>query len=364
MSSVGLRVPAAIATDSSRSSASRRVVTRSEQSLAARQPSASGEPKCATSSSRHRKSSTVSASCCRAPRCCAASWLAGAGSRSRVRGLRAVLANGAVDASSAGASSKRAAAGSSTRGSTAQGAAADTNDLRALAKQMRFRARSDGKGAFAIRGLLPGRYRVFAEKRGLIADEAKLVDVTIAGQGPQLRLRLVRSGRAFVKAIDLDGSAIARGRLRVLDSQGRQVGSSKSLMAVMASLFAGKSKDGDGSWMDMGELRPRYIHPRSDSAARGWQEASSQDDSQAGRGGDRALGSAASRTRQGRALSAAIPSATRSFRYSGGSNASKPGFSTLSYFSRHPVGQASMAFMPKSWRARSTRPRRSGCSTS
>ena len=159
--------------------------------------------------------------------------------------VRAVLESEAREANAQGQGKGREATSSG-----------NASALRALARQMRFRARSDAKGKFAIRGLAPGRYRVYAEKRGLIADDSQLVDVAIASQGPELRLRLVRSGRVYVKAIDVDGSAIARGRLRVLDSKGRQVGKSKSLMAVMASIFAGKSKDGDGSWMDMGELRP------------------------------------------------------------------------------------------------------------
>ena len=70
---------------------------------------------------------------------------------------------------------------------------------------------------------------------------------------------MVRSGKLAIRVLDLEGNTLPQGKIRVFDSKGQQVGKTKSLFGVMASLFRGKQDDGGSDWLDMGELAPdRY----------------------------------------------------------------------------------------------------------
>lgn len=134
----------------------------------------------------------------------------------------------------------------------------DGRGLRALARQFRQVTRTGNDGRFRLPGLMPGSWQVLAEKEGLAAARGETVRLDVGPNRP-VELRMVRAGHVWVRVVDLDGSLMARGRVRVLDSSGRTVGGQKSLFAVMASLFRSERADGGSEWWDMGTLPPdRY----------------------------------------------------------------------------------------------------------
>ncbi|MCA8971569.1 MAG: carboxypeptidase regulatory-like domain-containing protein [Planctomycetes bacterium] len=136
--------------------------------------------------------------------------------------------------------------------------AVDATALRGIAKQLRASSRTGRDGRFAIRGLEPGRYDVTVEKSGLSANERPTITVVL-GSNPDVELSMVRSGKLAIRVLDLEGNTLPQGKIRVFDSKGQQVGKTKSLFGVMASLFRGKQDDGGSDWLDMGELAPdRY----------------------------------------------------------------------------------------------------------
>lgn len=134
----------------------------------------------------------------------------------------------------------------------------DGSTLRGIAKQVRQSARSGRDGRFRVRGLEPGRYDLVVEKKGLSATDTKTVTVVL-GENPEVDLAMVRSGKLQIRVLDLEGKVLPQGKIQVFNSRGQQVGKTKSLFGVMASLFRSKKKDGGSDWLDMGELAPdRY----------------------------------------------------------------------------------------------------------
>lgn len=172
--------------------------------------------------------------------------VAGASVRLVPRGT--AQASGAIDASG-----KKAA-----RPADFASGQVDTKALRGIAKQLRASGRSGRDGRFVVRGLEPGLYDVVVEKQGYSVKDRPTLAVAL-GQNAELDLSLVRAGKLAIRVLGLDGKVLPTGAIRVFDSRGQQVGGTKSLLGVMASLFRGKKEDGSSDWLDMGELAPdRY----------------------------------------------------------------------------------------------------------
>ncbi len=128
----------------------------------------------------------------------------------------------------------------------------------ALAASFRKQGRSDSKGHFRIRGLPPGAYLLSVEHAKLVNPKPVPVQLQL-GSPSKVRVTVVRGGHVRVRVTGFDGRSFPRGSVRVLNSEGKEVGK-RNLFGLLRGLFGGnkKSKE-DSSWIDCGLLPPdRY----------------------------------------------------------------------------------------------------------
>ncbi|PIE22114.1 MAG: hypothetical protein CSA62_14160 [Planctomycetota bacterium] len=126
-------------------------------------------------------------------------------------------------------------------------------ELRSMVQQMRASARSDAKGRFRLRGIALGSWNLEVEKSGL--STTRVEGVVLGRNSPEQRIVMLRGARVQVRVRDIDGSMVALGRVRVLNSKGQEVGKRKSLASVLGTLFR-KKNEKDEAWMDFGTLAP------------------------------------------------------------------------------------------------------------
>jgi protocatechuate 3,4-dioxygenase beta subunit len=129
---------------------------------------------------------------------------------------------------------------------------------RALAASFRKQGRSNAKGHFQIRGLPPGAYLLSVEHPKLVNPRPIPVQLRL-GNPSKILVPVVRGGHVRVRVLGFDGRGLPRGRVRVLNSEGKEVGR-RNLFGLLRGLFGGKKKSKeDSSWIDCGLLPPdRY----------------------------------------------------------------------------------------------------------
>ena len=168
----------------------------------------------------------------------------------------AILSGIVVDGSGnpvVGASVRAIRDGDERKAVDAAEASSTRAELRSMVQQLRATARTDGSGKFRIRGIAFGSWSLEVEKNGL--STTRKDDIVLGRSTPEQRIVMLRGGRVRVKVTDIDGSMVALGRVRVLNSKGQEVGKRKSLASVLGSLFRKKDKEGN-AWMDFGTLAP------------------------------------------------------------------------------------------------------------
>ncbi|HHI79921.1 MAG TPA: carboxypeptidase regulatory-like domain-containing protein [Planctomycetes bacterium] len=137
---------------------------------------------------------------------------------------------------------------------------------RALAASFRKQGRSDGKGFFRIRGLPPGAYQISVEHPKLVNPKPVPVLLRL-GSPTKVRIPVVRGGHVRVRVLGWDGRTLPRGKVQVLNSEGKEVGR-RNLFSLLRGLFGGDKKSREESrWIDCGILPPdRYtlvVHQKS-----------------------------------------------------------------------------------------------------
>ena len=129
---------------------------------------------------------------------------------------------------------------------------------RALGASFRKQGRSDSRGHFRIRGLPPGAYQLSVDHPKLVNPKPIPVQLAL-GSPTKIHVLVVRGGHVWVRVLGFDGRTLPRGGVRVLNSEGKEVGK-RNLFGLLRGLFGGKKKSKkDSAWIDCGLLPPdRY----------------------------------------------------------------------------------------------------------
>ncbi len=115
-------------------------------------------------------------------------------------------------------------------------------------------ARTDAEGAFVMRGVTPGRYRLRADLEGSAPGLAEGV-VVREGAASEVVLQLVRGATLRIRVTNMDGSRVPDARVTVLDGSGRPLARKVSVASVFRRLV-GNSGQRDSGWYEIGDVPP------------------------------------------------------------------------------------------------------------